>query len=461
MNTKRLSLLVIVLFLLAALPGMTAVAQDAAPVGQTADGPDLCAPLPAMAQPSASDALPEPNLNESRYGNDTRSDADRMSVGDVMRGSIWLFELCADEDVDFFKFNLAAGAPILIDLDYTRPPSGNNMFTQICLQDAAGNSLACDDDRDGSDLLLYYALPTGNYFIKLNALDGASREYIVTLSKPVLVSAAAPGLASGGDVGGIHFYSDDILAWSDLYGTEETWDMLFDASDVGITRSVTNIAAHGKDELLLSLGANQTLPGVGAVTPFDIFIFDPTTYGQSTAGTFRVGMKGSEQQLTTTGEKLDAIEGFTMGIESDPLFRGCFGYPVSTVSIATVNRPFGEMKQDDDDIFCKVYNPIYGGFQRWDWFFDVRGRFNAPPSEPAAGRVPGLPGEDVIGMAYDDAREVMYLSILGSGSIAGHAVTQKDIFAINYPSYAWGGLVWHGPDHGWNYNLDAIEYPGG
>ena len=42
----------------------------------------------------------------------------------------------------------------------------------------------------------------------------------------------------------------------------------------------------------------------------------------------------------------------------------------------------------------------------------------------------------------------------------GLAVTQKDIFAVNYPAYTWGGYVWRGAQHGWNYNIDAIELNG-
>jgi hypothetical protein len=193
------------------------------------------------------------------------------------------------------------------------------------------------------------------------------------------------------------------------------------------------------------------LPGFGAVTPWDIFVFDPISYGENTAGTFRWGLKGSEHGLTTASEKLDAIDGWVNGYER------CYGFPVSTAGTASVTGWLGRMKQDDEDIFCKVYN---GAWQPWDWFFDVDGANDAPASEPKAGKVPGLAAEDVIAMAYNDAADRMYLTIQGTGTIAGHAVTQKDIFALNYPSYAWYNFVWRGPQHGWNYNIDAFEYGG-
>ena len=41
-------------------------------------------------------------------------------------------------------------------------------------------------------------------------------------------------------------------------------------------------------------------------------------------------------------------------------------------------------------------------------------------------------------------------------------VNQKDIVEFNlgagYPGIS---LIWHGQDHGWNYNIDAIDFLGG
>lgn len=43
----------------------------------------------------------------------------------------------------------------------------------------------------------------------------------------------------------------------------------------------------------------------------------------------------------------------------------------------------------------------------------------------------------------------------------GHAVTQKDIFWLDKSgsAWTWGGM-YHLPDYGWNYNLDAIASGG-
>jgi len=71
--------------------------------------------------------------------------------------------------------------------------------------------------------------------------------------------------------------------------------------------------------------------------------------------------------------------------------------------------------------------------------------------------VSGLGAEDVFAISGNDS--VYDMTIVGNGNIAGHAVTQKDVFRACVSVYCgtfWLGL-WHGPDHGWNYNIDGME----
>lgn len=445
MNTKRIVRWIVVLVLLVALPVITAaLAQGEEPA------------MPVLSEIGES-LMPEAaNVNESE-SNNTRASANPMKIGDVMGGKIG-----AAGDVDYFKFNMPYDPGyVLIDVDAVS--IGSQLNSEVCLENSSGTTLACNDDSDTVDSLLFYNPFVGDYYIKVthkpNNAGGNNYNYELILSTPLLISAQAANFAAGGDVGGIHFYSEDILAHSDLNNGAQKWVLFFDGSDVGLQVNITNIASHTGAKILLTTAANRTLPGIAnPVTPWDFFVFDGTRYGPNTQGTFVVGFRGVEQELTTAAERVDAIDGFTRGIESDPLMRGCFGYPVSTVGIIGVTGPFGLMKQDDEDIFCKVYNPNAGGWGRWDWFFDVKGKFNAPASEPAPGNVPGLAAKDVFAMAYNDKDEKVYLTILQGGPIHGNATTQKDIFALNYPSYAWDGFVFKGPDHGWNYNIDAIEY---
>jgi hypothetical protein len=298
----------------------------------------------------------------------------------------------------------------------------------VCLYSASGSCLQWLDLQ--YEEMLFYNLPAGTYYIGIG--DGTGEEclsYEVALSSPVLVSAASANLGTG-NVAGIPFKAGDILAHSDLNNGEERWVMFFDASDVGLSKNVNNISAGEGDELLLSLAANQSVPGVGTVTPWDIIAFDPVSYGENTDGTFRMAFDGSANQLTTSGEKLDAIA------------TSQYCDFMSTTGSATVPYYMGyNIKFKDEDLGC-WYTDV-----EWLWGFESR-------------NVTGLPVEDVYAAAYNQDIDEMYLTILGSGKIAGHAVSQKDIFTINYPGYTWGGYAWRGPQHGWNYNIDAIEWNG-
>jgi len=85
------------------------------------------------------------------------------------------------------------------------------------------------------------------------------------------------------------------------------WAIVFDASDVGITKDVVAFHRLPNGSLLLTLGAAQTVPGLGKVTPWDVIRFVPTSLGANTAGTFEWVLDGSDVGLTTAGEKIDAI----------------------------------------------------------------------------------------------------------------------------------------------------------
>ena len=426
MNTKRIGRLLIVLFLLAAVPGMTAV---------MAQGQD-------PGEPQTSAAW---NIFESEPNN-TFATADRIRLNDVVAGLIEGDQ--GDPNcwgVDYFRFTIPSERFVLFDTTGI-----SSVDTEICLFDEARQELACAQDTD----FFYRNLPAGAYYIRLaNTYDDYCGNYFVAVSSPVLVSAAA-GVESG-ELPGLlwGFSSDDLLAFSTLNTGQEKWMMVFEGAALGVT-DLWNVATRdgNTDELLLGFGKNQVLTDVDAVTPLDTVIYDPSDYSPLYGGDFHRWLSGREQGLTLSREKVDAIDGWVRGNGR------CSGFPMSTVGAAAVPTWGGRvLRQDDEDVMCKAFN---GNWQPWNAFFDVDGVHDAPSGEPLPGQIPGLAGEDVIAMAYDDAHDVIFLVIQGTGTIWGHPVTQKDIFAINYPGYTWGGIVWHGPDHGWNYNIDAIESGG-
>ena len=409
MNAKRMIKWAIVLFLLSALPALTvALAQGGEPTGPQA---------PATW-----------NVYESEP-NDSHATADPIALGDVVGGELEyydFYEICGSDD---FRFSLPTDGFILIDISHYR-------WIQVEIDQEGETTLAAQEFQSTGNAyehhLMFYSLPAGNYYIDLwddHCGDGDHYPYEMTVSSPLLLSAAAANLGTG-TVAGIPFKAGDILAHSDLNNEEARRRMFFDASDVGLTKNVTNISAGDGDEMLLSLAANQSVPGAGTVTPWDTIVFDPVSYGNTTAGSFRMSFGAFHQALTLPKPKLDAIA----------TSRYC-DY-LSTTGTATVPFYMGyNIKFKDEDLGC--------WYQDTEWLWGFESRF-----------VTGLPVEDVYAAAYNVDADEMYLTILGNGKVFGHKVTQKDIFAINYGDYSWGGYVWRGPDHGWNYNIDAFDYTG-
>ena len=126
---------------------------------------------------------------------------------------------------------------------------------------------------------------------------------------------------------------------------------------------------------------------------------------------------------------------------------------LSTAGAVNSTYP-NEIVLADEDVGLYTWPGIGGGY--WERFFDGNG-------------VDGLAVEDVVAMdlaekgSYDSW---MMLVIQGSGVVGENRlrVTQKDIFLVGRmhgpPDSPWNAeLFWHGPAHGWNYNIDAIDFP--
>ena len=436
MKTKRILRWGIVLFLLAALPGLTvALAQEQEPPAKQ--------PLPPVTEPAES-AAPAYNVYESEPNN-TMGQADVMSVNDVMAG-----DMNYDGDLDFFKFYIYEyGTAILIDVD--ADTLGASMDPTVTLYNAAGVEVGYDDDSSGTlDPLMYRTLGPGWWYVKVSDYFfdcGDNCYYDLIVSTPLLISAAAANLGTG-NVAGIPFQSQDILAWSDLNDGEEKWVMLVDGSDVGFTKNVTNLSrgwSWSGSNLVVGFAANVTVTDyqgyVQIIKPWDWMHFDLDQAGSDTSISYRYKDWGSNAGLTTAAEKVDAL-----AFDDQWDTAGYFNRYISTVGKAVVPKSGGgTLAVPDEDVFRLQHHAT-----AWynTAFFD-------------GSRVAGLAAEDVYAMSYYAPFNDMYLTIFGTGNIAGHPVTQKDIFRIDLPGHTWGNLVWHGPDHGWNYNIDAFDYPGG
>lgn len=253
-----------------------------------------CLALPLghlAAQDGAAGFLPNgPNDIDENEPNDTLAQATPIAYGQIVHG---VYETdgnnCAS---DWFRFQGRAG-------DTLRYLDFRNDDEQVGL----GHLY----DANGNYLPETMVLPAdGTYYLRLLSIDPEWLEcyggdYSFHLGAEALwVSASADGLG-----GNAAIKRGDIATRK---AGANQWAIVFDASDVGITKNLVAFDRMPDGSLLLSLGAAQNVTGLGKVMPQDIIRFVPTALGANTAGTFEWYLDGSDVGLTTAGEKIDAID---------------------------------------------------------------------------------------------------------------------------------------------------------
>ncbi len=463
MNHKWLGKWVIVLLLLAALPGLTAVMAQ----GQE---PARKAPLPAVTEVGESAPITPWVNNEKATTNDSMATAEdwlkctdtRSETGaynpelTFKRGCVLGGKIDSASDADYWQLRVEYAddghVPILFDIDAAS--NGWPLDALICLYADDAVLMGCNDDTDTVDSLMFYNLETGRtYYLRVSSADetgGSNYKYQLLISTPLLISAAAANLGTG-NVAGIPFQAGDILAWSRYYNQMEVglgnkWVMFLDISDLNVKGNLTNLASawRNSDYLFVGFAANTRLPGIAkAVTPWDVVLFDPSTIGPNTTGVFQLWWAGKEHQLTTSAEKVDAIDW--------PNWNGAASLYVSTIGNAKVGVAAVKTLADED-------------FGQW--------HPNNEWSKVDMSVIDWMAAKDVIALdhnvsGYSDTYDEILMVLQGQGYLdldddrftPDVFVTQKDIVELN-TQWAIGGnhVFWHGPDHGWNYNIDAINW---
>ena len=260
-------------------------------------------------------------------------------------------------DTDWFRFQGRAG-------DVLAYVNGDTFGESEFLYDADGDHVAG------------HVLPAdGTYYLEAQGLwstldDGGCYEDVRTLpfGEALWVSAAVDGL------GGPAAKRGDILTRKTAAGQ---WQIVFDASDVGITANLAAFERLPNGSILMSLGATQTVPGLGKVTPQDIIRFSPTALGDTTAGTFQWFLDGSDVGLSTSGEKIDAI---SMQRDIEHPLR------ISLSGAGSVPRQSGgALKVADEDVINYVGTFGVDPVGKWRAYLD-------------GSTVPGMTTEDVTAM---------------------------------------------------------------
>ncbi len=288
-------------------------------------------------------------------------------------------------------------------------------------QGRAGDVLARMDTDDvvdenvslynaGGDPIKVHVLPAdGTYYLRVLGYSGDKwgdwcYEGLVEypFGEALWVSAAVDGLGGAANKRG------DILTRKN--GANQ-WQIVFDASDVGITKNVNAFERMPNGSILMSLAAAQNVAGLGKVQPQDIIRFNPTSLGDTTAGTFEWFLDGSDVGLTTAGEKIDAIY-MQQDIEN-PL-------RISLTGSGSVTRVSGgTLKVADEDILNLV-GGVFGANSAGAWRMSLDGS-----------AVPGLAKEDISNLArvevYPAHDSVLLLGLDSAFTVNGTSGTMFDV----------------------------------
>lgn len=233
----------------------------------------------------------------------------------------------------------------------------------------------------------------------------------------LLVSSSSSAQADG-----VAFRDEDIVAYD--FSTA-SWSMIFDGSDVGITKDVDAFALLADESLLLSFNAATNVPGLGPVDDSDIVQFSPAKLGNETAGSFTLYLRGAAVGLSSDGEDIDLID-FNNG-----------QLVVSTIGDFSTPNVSG---QDEDLIQLDQASGA------WSLFLD--------------GAAAGLANEDINGLWIDPASGDRYLTVKDSFAFGTVAVDADDIFVCT-PSPEQGcvySLFWDGDLYNYGAeNVDAIQ----
>lgn len=222
--------------------------------------------------------------------NDFMEQAAPIALGDTL----WSL-LAPMGDVDFYSFAGEFADEITISL--------SNGFVQLF--DADDNEIYPNWQ---SNQMVYVLPATGTYYIQAVSDYCAYCPY--RLAVQPFERALYVSLGSNGAVGWVSFTSGDILRHWMRAGT---WEMFFDASDVGLKGNLT--AFDFGDTLRLVYNQQQNVPGVGQIGPSDILSFWNYSFGENTDGYLEWFFDGSDVGLTAAGEGIDALSHIYSGYD--------------------------------------------------------------------------------------------------------------------------------------------------
>jgi hypothetical protein len=212
--------------------------------------------------------------------------------------------------------------------------------------------------------------------------------------------------------------------------------MIFDGSDVGWTKGIGDFEFLPDGSLLLTTNTRFAV-GAGAarftLEVQDIARFTPTSLGANTAGSFALYFDGSDVQLTTASEAIDALARKPDGT-----------LLISTASKATVNSGSASLTAQDEDLMAILPTSL-GNNTAGTW--SLTNGFDGS-------LLTGMAAENVSGAWVDGATGDLYLTLTSAFTVGGVSGNQRMVLKVTPARVA--SLYWNAPANGYNATIDGL-----
>ncbi|MGB0384991.1 MAG: peroxidase family protein [Ardenticatenaceae bacterium] len=314
---------------------------------------------------------------------------------------------------------------------------GSDIFT--CTAHHLGDATLCSFNMfyDGSES----GFPSGH------AIDGISigGELCVMCNKrPDRPEHIYVSPDRSGSIGGVTIADEDIV----IYHQETSgWELLFDGDLLGVTGDVNALLVLEDQSVLLSFEALVTIPGLGDVTPQDIVRFVPTDSGSDTPGEFQWYFNGSDVELASSTENIDAIAQAPDGrllvsVTGNGAVTGVPAFASQDILAFTFTSAPGEIITGNWEMY----------FEGMDvWLKNSSENIDALWVDPTINQTTGLP-------------ESIYLSTVGNFGVLGLNGDGADIiickpYGLGYETLCLFELLYDGSEHGLTF-IDGFSLDG-
>lgn len=294
------------------------------------------------------------------------------------------------------------------------------------------NSIVCDDPDGGTSVIA-----NNQVRIDLDMDESITCTFTNAPESTPIDDTIYVSPSRKGSVAGIAYDDSDILR----YTPAGQWQMYFDGSDVGLgLAGVKAFIMLSDNSILLSPTKALIIGGIGRIGPEDIIRFVPTSTGATTSGSFQMYFDGSDVDLTSRAEAIDA-----MSIDASGKLI------ISVRGRATVGvRPSGIIKARKSDLLSFTFDTTGNSTSgTWAFHFD--------------GADAGLNKENIDGLWIDPINNHHYLSVtnsfnLGGGILGGGGtIFVCDPVSLGYSTSCNYSLYWDAAAAGLSPYIDGIH----